>query len=82
MFSIIIGTSSSSTKNVVCIVPLLLTQEDLRNAASTISILVGSGSTPYSAPFGMRWSLAGAPTSGLGSVAEHVVDCSFKHSGT
>ena len=73
---------SSSTKNVVCIVPMLVTWEDPGNVSSTLEILAVSVSTPYSARSSVHQSLEGALSVGLEGVEEHVVNSSFNNNGT
>ena len=72
---------SSSTKNVVFILIVLVTWEDLGNVASSLEILKGSASTSSSAQSSVRQSLAGALSDGLGGVTECVTDCSVDENG-
>ena len=67
--------SSSFTKNVVTIEPVLVTQEYPGNVSSTSTLVSNPASTPSSATFAMGWSALVAPSVDLGGVAEHVVEC-------
>ena len=81
IFSIFIGTSSSFTKNVVTIEPVLVTREDSGNVSSASTLVSNPTSIPSSAAFFVGWPASAAPSTGLGGVVERVVDCLVEKKG-
>ena len=53
---------------------MLVTWEDIGNAASTSTLLAGSASTPSSARSSVRWLVVAALSVGLGGFVERVVN--------